>query len=435
MSNTVLAIYLGETYVEIEAREVSPNETPNKKQSTLFHKSFFLPQSSFKNSLNQFVKSLAHTEVVIDQVFVVTRYLDRLKPFRLGGSVVQVTEKLQENNYTFESSKNLSLAAASLIVTINESTTAEDLNTELLKIKKINPDANKVVFNVGAHLKNQLESTRHFFKENGFTEFVNESVDSMKNLRKTLINAGTEGTKEEIIKDLVDGLALQKLQRDQIYFWVGQQFTTNYENVDLFFSADDFLTNIRQKNKKKTLIHTDIERLVLFNEETSSVWKSPWGSVDHSQSINHSIGIQPCSEIVIDQCGLLQFSQQNMATEPSPMIAGRSVKSLVIDVFAKNLAEHSLMTEMFQNLTSPQLIQKIDSQFKALEKGQNQNYETFSLEKIKSFIIQQIFIDLDSYDIREANCIWTGHLNTLFNTQHKKFSWTSEIFEKTGSKS
>ena len=432
MSNTVLAIYLGETYVEIEARAAGLSGRQNKTKTSLFHKSLFLPQSSFKNSLNQFIKSLATTDIVIEKAFVVTRYLDRLKPFRLGGSVVQVTEKLQENNYTFENSKNLSLAAASLIVTIDEDTTAEDLNMELQKIKKINPDANKVVFNVGPHLKNQLESTRHFFKENGFTEFVNESTESMKNLRKTLINAGTEGTKEEIIKDLVDGLSTLKLQRDQIHFWVGQQFTTKYENVDLFFSADDFLTAIRKKHKKKTLIHTDIERLVLFNEDTSSVWKSPWGSVDHQQATNHSIGIQPCSEIVIDQGGLLQFSQQNMATEPNPMIAGRSVKSLVIDVFAKNLAEHSLMVEMFQNLTSPQLIQKIDSQFKALEKGQNQNYETFSLEKIKSFIIQQIFIDLDSYDIHESNCEWTGHLNTLFNPQHKKFSWTSEIFERVG---
>ncbi|MES2801844.1 MAG: hypothetical protein V4654_05085 [Bdellovibrionota bacterium] len=418
ISQASLAIYLGESYAEIEARAGS---------TVLLKKTFFLPQTSLKSILNQYIKPLA-TEHTITSVYVVTKYLDRLKSFRLGGSVIQVLNEHQENNYTFEDSTCLSLAAAALIIPLEKKFTIDLLKTELERVKKINAEANKVVISLSQFTDEQLTSIETFFIENKFSVFKNPEPDSLNSLRKTLINAGSEGTKEEIVSEITACLG-----EPEIHFWVKNKFQKNFENIDLYFSADQFLHYYFQKNKKDLLIHTDLERWIVMKDKTSPVWKSPWGNVNYDHIESEAIGIHPFSEVKIHSSGHLVFSKVPAAIEPGPMLAGRSVKTLVVDAFYKTIAKEENLVQLFPKLAENALCSKIESQFKVLEKGQAHYEEPFDLKIIQDFVVNKLGYDILLHKVKEEKLEWTGHLNILFkklDNAVSPFSWTAEIFKR-----
>lgn len=420
-ANASLAIYLGESYAEIEARSGS---------TVLLKKAFFLPQTSLKAILNQHIKPLT-TEHTFSNVYVVTKYLDRLKSFRLGGSVIQVLNEHQENNYTFEDSTCLSLAAAALIIPVNQSFTVDQLKTELDRVKKINAEANKVVISLSQFSDEQLTSIETFFIENKFSVFKNPHPESLNSLRRTLINAGSEGTKEEIVSEISACVGVDT--QAQIHFWVKDQFSTTFENIDLYFSADQFLHNLFIKNKKDLLIHTDLERWIVMRDKTVPVWKSPWGNVNYEHIESESIGIHPFSEVKIHSSGHLVFSKVPAAIEPGPMLAGRSVKTLVVDAFFKTISQDTNLIQLFPKLGETTLCAKIESQFKVLEKGQAHYEEPFDLKIIQDFVVNKLGYDILLHKVKEEKLEWTGHLNVLFkklDNAVSNYSWTTEIFKR-----
>lgn len=418
MSNASLAIYLGESYAEIEARSGS---------TVLLKKTFFLPQTSLKSILNQHVKPIA-AEHTITSVYVVTKYLDRLKSFRLGGSVIQVLNEHQENNYTFEDSTCLSLAAAALIIPLAKTFTIDQLRTELERVKKINAEANKVVISLSQFSDEQVTSIENFFIENKFSVFKNPEPENLNSLRRTLINAGSEGTKEEVVSEITACLG-----EPEIHFWVKDQFQKSFENIDLYFSADQFLHNYFKKNKKDLLIHTDLERWIVMKDKTSPVWKSPWGNVNYDHIESEAIGIHPFSEVKIHSSGHLVFSKVPAAIEPGPMLAGRSVKTLVVDAFYKTISKEENLVQLFPKLAENNLCSKIESQFKVLEKGQAHYEEPFDLKIIQDFVVNKLGYDILLHKVKEEKLEWTGHLNILFkklDNAVSPFSWTAEIFKR-----
>lgn len=424
-SQASLAIYLGESYAEIEARSGS---------AVLLKKTFFLPQTSLKSILNQHIKPLT-SEHTFSNVFVVTKYLDRLKSFRLGGSVIQVLNENQENNYTFEDSTCLSLAAAALIIPVANSFTIDDLKTELERVKKINAEANKVVISLSQFSDEQVASIENFFLENKFSVFKNPKPESLNSLRRTLINAGSEGTKEEIISEITACMTTsdETAVTPKIHFWVKNKFQTEFENIDLYFSADQFLHNLFIKNKKDLLIHTDLERWIVMRNKIVPVWKSPWGNVNYEHIESEAIGIHPFSEVKIHSSGHLVFSKIPAAIEPGPMLAGRSVKTLVVDAFFKTIAKDENLIQLFPKLSETPLCGKIESQFKVLEKGQAHYEEPFDLKIIQDFVVNKLGYDILLHKIKEEKMEWTGHLNILFkklDNAVNTYSWTTEIFKR-----
>lgn len=418
-SNASLAIYLGESYAEIEARSSSAQ--------ILLKRTFFLPQTSLKAILNQHVKPLL-AEHMISSVYLVTKYFDRLKSFRLGGSVIQVLNENQENNYTFEDSTCLSLAATALIIPLGKTFTIAELKNELERVKKINPEANKVVISLSQFTPDQITSIENFFLEQNFSIFRNTKPENLNSLRKTLINAGSEGTKEEIVSEIRDCLGAP-----DIHFWVKGKFQTTFDNIDLYFSADQFLHHLVKKNKKDLLIHTDLERWIVMKNRLVSVWNSPWGKVDYEHIQSESIGIHPFSEIKIHSSGHLVFSKVPAAIEPGPMLAGRSVKALVVDAFYKTISKDETLLQIFPKLSENILCSKIESQFKVLEKGQAHYEEPFDLQIIQDFVVNKLGYDILLYKVKEEKLEWTGHLNILFkklDKDVKPFSWTSEIYKR-----
>ncbi len=435
-TQALLAIYLGETYAEIEVRSVSKKKSL-KKPEILFKKNYFLPQSSLKTTLGNVQKNLVELNVQITDIYVVCRYLERLKTFRLGGSVVQVVHQGFENSYVVENTSRVSLAAAALVISINQDSSNDFLTSELARLKKINPDSNKVALELDSNIipETEIERIKKFFTDQEYKIFQCDQPQNLLQVRKTLLNAGSEGTKEEIISELKDNFA-----EAQIHFWVKNEFhsadSASFENFDLYFSSQDFLAHLLKQSNKKILSHFDRECWRILGSGVKNIWESPWGLIERTYHTTTSIALHPLTEILIDETSRLQFSKTPASSEPGPMIAGRGVKSLLIDLFWNHIQENPDFKTLFPQLGNALLQTKIESQFKVLEKGQRSVSAELTKNDLIVFVRDLIDFELElklGHPVSDSEkTIWTGHLAKLVNSKSESFSWTENIFDQIG---
>ena len=427
-----LALFIGETYCEIEVQ--------NLDHQIIFSKEIFLPQITLKNALQTTSTEVSKLGYTIENVYTVCRYLERLKTFRLGGSVIQVTHKGLENNYMLENTGRFSLAASSLIIAIdakiNITELSEQLNTEFDRTRKINPEANKVVMNLDPKQTSvaKAKMIQNFFIEKNFKLFFNSTPYDLNSIRQVLLNAGTEGTKDEITKEIRDAFPTA-----QILFWSQDRFIAEVENYQLYFSADDFLGSTLFSDKNSSIekvIHLDIENWMVLEKTHQPCWDSPWGKIRRPHFRNTPLSLHPLTEILIDENAFLQFSKVPAPSEPGPMTAGRGVKSLILDVFFSDLKHQELLNRLFPALQNPNIEKKIQSQFKVLEHGQKTESKTLNQSNIKEFIQDLIQFDINRLGCNDENSLCTGNMSFLKKDHikksnlFKKFSWTEEIFKK-----
>ncbi len=417
-----LALFIGETYCEIEVRDLN--------NSSIFSKQIFLPQVSLKNALISLSSELAASNTEVTSIYTVCRYLERLKTFRLGGSVIQVTHKGLENNYTMENTSRFSLAASSLIISIDSKAEIDELvhvlNTEFERTRKVNPEANKVVINLDCTIisENKIKLIKEYFQEKKFKIFSASDPENLNTIRRILLNAGTEGTKEELFKEIHD-----PFPDAHIHFWINKAFTTEIENCELYFSSEDFLGHCHFKNDVKKIIYLDTENWMVLQKNIQSYWDSPWGKISRPHFENTKLALHPLTEIMIDENSFLQFSKQPMASEPGPMAAGRGVKSLILDVFFSDLKKQVSLAKLFPSLLSPNVESKIQSQFKVLEHGQKSESKTLKHNDIKEFIQELIKFDINRLGCTPENSVCIGNMSFLATADHS-FSWTDAIFSQ-----
>ena len=432
--NNTLAVYLGETYAEFEIHKAVRK---NSKKESCYKKTFYLPQTSLKSALNTVQKHLAENEYKVEKVLIVCRYLERLKTFRLGGSVVQLVHEGFENSYVVESTSKVSLAANALTISVQENLTEDFLASEFSRIKKINPDANKVVFQIDPHKlgADQFNLCLNFFKSKEFKIFQCSTPEDLISIRHHLLNAGSEGTKEEIVTEFKEHFTGAELS-----FWIKDNFeksdSDNWDNTDLYFSSLDFMTFHMKRQGKSNLVHFDLENWMILSEKKKNIWSSPWGKIDrlHPQTVQTTL--QPLTEILIDETSRLQFSKIPASSEPGPMIAGRGVKSLLVDLFFFDLIQKETFTTLFPQMNNTVLQSKVQSQFKVLENGQKTISQVMTQADLKKFVYELLKFELELHlenSIEQLkNIEWTGHLAFLFNKSTPDFSWTDLILNYQG---
>lgn len=433
MAKPAIALYLGESYATIGLFDISSK----KKPKLLFEKAIFLPQVSLKNLLNltklkiqeYFEVEPPFTELSLP-VYVVTKYFNRLKQFRLGGSISQVVIKGFENSYTLSNSKALSLAASQLIISLDENEITESfLTQELLRIKKINPDLNKIVISVpeGRLSHTQITQLLDFFTNAGLKVFNCTSVENQNILRKTLLNAGSEGTKEEIISELKDAFGETSLT----HFFCTNEFKSKFENCELFKSSDNFLAcYLKSKNYNKGA-YLDIDSLKFIDLTLNTQWESPWGTIpiEHYNCID--LSLHTYSEITLSHLSVLQVENNQHQLEPGPVLAGRAIKPLVIDLFYKELLTNELAKSIFTQLTQENLNQKIQNLFSVLEKAQKNPLLAISIENIKKNILETIQNEILFYSNSERTLVFGSLSEIVLPKQNqffeKNYSWTQAI--------
>ena len=428
-----LALYLGESYASLGAFDLSATAAEKKESNLLFEKSVFLPQVSFKNLLNQ--TKLALGEAKIEKVFLVTRYLDRLKSFRLGGSVAQVVMEGFENAYAATNTKALSLAAATLVISVTEEKITEEfLTAELARIKKINPDVNKIVLQISENKISikKRELIHEFFSKAEFKIFNCAQPSDLGQVRRSLLNAGSEGTKEEILSEVKEAFGAET----EILIWTGQGFHSTFENYELFASASDFISSWVQDHKARFGAYLDHESFRMITVDRNLQWSSPWGLIPMDHKDSGELTPHPFSEIKLDHLSMLSISKKPMQYEPGPVLAGRGMKPLVIDAFLEDLEDNHYMQSLFPNMNSDLQKKKTHNHFTVLEKGQMTNLLSTTKKEMKNFILSGLVTEI-KLQSKNDPVILLGPLQHLIPPQGTEdiqrvsdFSWPIEIMKK-----
>lgn len=427
-----IALYLGESFATIGLFD----DNDQKKSSPLFEKSIFLPQVTLKslfqqtkNKINELWPSESHSPI---SIYVVTKYFDRLKQFRLGGSISQIILKDFENSYSLQNSKLLSLAASQLIIKIDPSQfSTAYLSEELERVKKINPDLNKAVLalpenKISSAIREQIYT---LLTETGLKIFNCASPLNQNSLRKTLLNAGSEGTKEELLSDLKEVFG----ENAEIKFFLKDTFSSDFENVDLFFSFQNFLANLVLNKKINFGAYFDIESIKFISTEKDEEWLSPWGYIRTTHYRLHELHTHPFTEVKLNDFSVLQAKGNTLQLEPGPVIAGRAIKPLLIDLFFEELRDNSFVNDIFTQLQSDALKSKLNNLFSALEKAQKNNLLSVSINELKENIRETILNEI-RFRSEETDYALMGPLVDIFCKNLKQnhsetFSWPKEIMK------
>ena len=439
MSKPAIALYLGESYATIGLFDTSQKN----QLAPLFEKSIFLPQVSLKNLLNQTkIKLQEHfSESTADiPVYIVTKYFDRLKQFRLGGSISQIILKDFENSYTLNDSKTLSLAATQLIISLDPNDINEtSLNQELERIKKINPDLNKVVISIPEENISavQMELINNFYTAAGLKIFNCTSAHDQSNLRKTLLNAGSEGTKEEIVSDCKEAFG----ENSQVNFFCKDGFLLQFENCELFTSANNFLADYIKTKRYDSGAFFDIDSLKFIGLNKVNQWDSPWGPI-HIEHYNYTdLSVHPFSEVKLNQLSMLQVESGLQQLEPGPAVAGRALKPLVIDLFYNELLTNDLAKNLFTQLSQDSLKQKVQNLFSVLEKGQKNQALITQISEVKKNILETLFNEVLFYSNEEKTLVFGPLVDVYMPNKispklkvENTFSWTHEIMNRVALK-
>jgi hypothetical protein len=422
ISAPVIALYLGESYASLGVFDLAQKE--------IFEKSVFLPQVSLKNLLGQAKLKLSEnlSSDAIPHFYIVTKYLDRLKNFRLGGSVTQVVALGFENSYSLINTKSLSLAAASLVISVTPENLNESLlQAELARIKKINPDTNKVVIQLSEKTfsPTQRELVHQFFSQAEFKVFVCAQPENLAEVRKTLLNAGTEGTKEEVVSDIKEIFG----EETPIQFWCDQGFRSKFENHELFNSCNSFLASLAQDEKSSAIAYFDHECFRLIQNQAQRKWQSPWGLIPTSHYEAKDLFPHPYSEIRLDHLSMLGISNSPTQHEPGPVCAGRGIKPLVIDLFMEELGKIPMMQALFSQVTSETQKQKLENHLSVIEKGQADSLMKTNRAEMKKQIVENLRYEIKTASTQTAVKV-TGPLTSLIVAKKDEFRWPSEILKK-----
>jgi hypothetical protein len=434
-STPAIALYLGESYATIGLFDI-----PKKnKRTLLFEKSIFLPQVSLKNLLAQVqVKYFEHfPEKSEATVYVVTKYFDRLKQFRLGGSISQVILKGFENSYTLNDSKCLSLAASQLIITLDKNQFDDaHLTLELERIKKINPDLNKVVISIPEESisATEMELLHNFFTRAGLKIFTCKGANDQNQLRKILLNAGSEGTKEEIVSELKEAFG----EKSTVRFYSKKGFQTELENCELFNSTNNFLAQFIKNHKLSHGAYFDVESLKFIQQNRVQFWQSPWGAIPVEHNSYFDLFAHPFSEVKLNHLSILQVENGVLQLEPGPVVAGRGIKPLMIDLFYQEISENDLCKKLFSQISQDNLKQKISNLFSVLEKGQKNPALSPKILDLKNNVIDSLYSEILFHNENETPVVF-GPLSDVFvlnkEVQRLEFSWPLEILNMAESES
>lgn len=426
MTESAIALYLGESYATLKVFD----PLNSKDTSSSFEKAVYLPQTSLKSLLNQ--TKVACDNKNITAIYIVTRYMDRLKNFRLGGSVVQVVPKGFENSYSLSNTSLQSLAAPALILTVTDQTDEVALATELARLKKINSEINKVVIQLPENLfsNTQIGLITDFFKKENFKIFSCAAPYDLEDVRKILLNAGSEGTKEELIADIKDALG----ENVAINFWVQGKFSKTFESIDLYFSSHCFLRNYLQRKNIKQAFYFDMENWNSISTEINEKWHSPWGGINYAHPRLEEFSLSPYCELTVNSVGQLIASKSPPQFEPGPIVAGRSVKALILDAYAEELQSNKTITSLFPLLATDAIQKKVNTQFQILHKAQTLDEIRLSREDIKQWlnlsVVSWITQKNEGRPPELLGDLASFFCNSILETNKSKphdFSWTEQI--------
>lgn len=408
----IIALSIGESFAEISLY-------CQKKRQTIHFERWYLPKEPLKSSLKAFFEKWGKdNNSQISNVFISSRFLEKILSFRLGGSVAQLITNGFENwpylrqpskkynlknlaglifNKTDENSntqmRNSFYASEELIFGIKERINSKGevetpLNLEELEAiatKLTEQGIQKVVINFLHSDKNSVhvKATEDFLRSRNFEIFspLNSSTDEVANWRQNTLNASVAGTFNEIKNEITEAVS-EFLPKESIAFITSPFMFFSEDNslkINSIFAQDQNIKRAHQNKTSKTYLLLGLERFsILRLSDEESYWQSPWGKIAISKVKRTDLISQPTASLFVNAWDEIDFTPSKEGYEPGPMSWGRGQSPLVFDL----MAESNLLSPDLQKRVVTSGVQKFEHQLLTLLKNSSHT-KTRDVKKAK----------------------------------------------------
>ena len=369
----------------------------------------YMPRLSLKSGLQKFVQK--HLEFKIEKIFFVSNLLEKMAPFRLGGSTAHlITEGWENQGWLSQSSSQAmqtvrlpSVQSQELVFGIKERLSAEGeilqaidgdfISAIAAKMKLM--DVKRVCIHFLHSQKNpvHLNIAKNILAENGF-EVHSADYDSdfsLEKNRRLSLSAALNGTWEDYRQDLLT--AVQSEDHTPEIFVLSSKgylpLADSKDAVDGMASLDHLWSFAPHEN----IVYLGLETFQqIFPQKSSQFWQSPWGRLYRPQCEKRIFSTQPTQSLQLNLWNELDFSVAPEGFEPGPVALGRGQKLTVFDLYFDEVIQR----EDLKDWLAPTAQTKIRSGLSALSKNSRNHIGEAALQnQLREHFVQRLQFEID----------------------------------------
>ncbi|MGZ3771090.1 MAG: hydantoinase/oxoprolinase N-terminal domain-containing protein [Bdellovibrio sp.] len=395
-------------------------------------KRVYLSRENLKNSLQQFVLELGDKKPAF--AFISFRLPKKLLSFYLTGSVAHVTTEGFEQWLNICGKSTNTLTNKELLFSVSERTLADGTIEKALNLSDLEPIAEKLKLTeckkVCLHFLHSSMNSTHvdmagaFFQEKGFEVFIPEKTDNpheVSRWNKNILNATVSGVFADRKADVLSALE-GVIEAKNIFFLDSDGNLLMDEKpskLGSLFSSSTAL-GLYFSKQKASVLYLGLENFMLISSSSwTSLWESPWGTVEVPHLKIKELNIQPTLGIGLNGFSRFDFTTHQEGWEPGPMFLGRGQKLSLLDLWAEN--NKLIHLPGLKDRFSAQGIQRFKNSLYALSKiSSTKDTELDHLTKeMQSLTLQRLAIEALLHRESEK-LIVTGPLANVFGNAFKK---------------
>jgi N-methylhydantoinase A len=382
----ILGLHLGVSFAELSLLSDKNESQANQRLVPTAHQRVYLPRLPLKSALQKL--SQKFPEEKITKIFVASNHIDKLAPFRLGGSTAHLVTSGWENigwlSQISESVGSLTrppaVQAQDLIFGVKERVSADGKVLEALDTNFISSIVAKLklmdVKRVCIHFLHSQKNPTHtqqaaeILKAEGF-EILTDKYDSdldVEKSRRLSLTAAVASTWDDIKQEFLQAWP-EAEQMPQTLLLTSQGFKDIQTATDPLENLSG-LDHLWAHFKNGNVVHLGLENFYqVFPGRKKTIWNSPWGAVFKPHDQKNIFETQPTSPLQLNFWNELDFEKGSEGFEPGPMSFGRGQKLTAFDLFFEEMLEQLELRDWIAVAAGG----KISSNLSALSKNSKDN--------------------------------------------------------------
>jgi N-methylhydantoinase A len=420
---SILGLHLGVSFAELSLLDPG-------SQEIIAHQRVFLPRLPLKNALQKFQQK---TGKPVEKVFLASNHIEKLAPFRLGGSTAHlVTEGWENTGWLSQHLPNSNarppaVQSQDLIFAVKERVSSSGQILISLDTEFVTQIAAKLklmeVKRVCLHFLNSQKNTAHLkqasdiLKTHGFEvyDFQFDSDRDLEKSRRLSLTAAVAGTWDDI-----------KLELTQAFTETPAIHVLNSRGFKELSQATDALENLAGLDylwahfKNQNIVHLGLESFFqVFPNQQNNTWESPWGPVYRPHPRKRNLGTQPGSPVQLNFWNELDFEGSAESFEPGPISFGRGQKLTAFDMFFEEMLQQPELTDWL----SPTSANKINSNLTALSKSSKENKGAADIAKsLREEFKNRVMLEVENQGEPVFVGFWTKLLDIGKNEKKRPLS-------------
>lgn len=436
----ILGLHVGVSFAEFSLLD-------SASYKVLASQRIYMPRLPLKTGLQKFIQTQIEQKqsaLKIEKIFFVSNLLEKMAPFRLGGSTAHLITEGWENQgwlsqstcQTMQPVRLPSVQSQDLVFGIKERLSAEGTVLQALDETFISSIAAKMklmdVKRVCIHFlhsqKNpvHLNAAKNILVEHGF-EVHSADYDSdfsLEKNRRLSLSAALNGTWEDYSQELLTAFQTEDYT-PEIFVLSRKGFKPLAESkdaVEALASLDHLWSFLPYEN----IVYLGFETFQqIFPKKSEQFWQSPWGRLYRPQCEKKVFTTQPTQSLQLNLWNEFDFSFTSEGYEPGPVALGRGQKLTIFDLYFDELIARNDLKDWLA--TSAQ--SKIRSGLSALSKNSKNHIGEAALQNLlREKFVQRLQFEIDP---TQGPVHFFGFWNELMGTNFKGEKHSRSIAELT----